>query len=59
MITSPLERGKGVCYKTIFVDDCHTPLPLSRGDLIKSKQILKSLHLRVSMFQNSLFPQQR
>ena len=26
MITSPLERGKGVCYKTIFVDDCHTPL---------------------------------
>ena len=24
-----------------FVDDCHTPLPLSRGDLIKSIQILK------------------
>ena len=44
MITSPLERGKGVCYKTIFVDDCHTPLPFSREDLIKSKQILNGLH---------------
>ena len=34
MILSPLERGKG-CVSKPFVDDNHTPLPLSRGDLTK------------------------
>ena len=34
MILSPLERGKGGVSKP-FVDDNHTPLPLSRGDLTK------------------------
>ena len=31
---------RGGVLQTIFVNDCHTPLPLSRGELIKSKQIL-------------------
>ena len=31
MIFSPLERGQGY-VRNHFVDDCHTPLPLSRGD---------------------------
>ena len=35
MKLSPLERGKG-CVKKTFLDNYHTPLPLSRGDLIKS-----------------------
>ena len=32
---------RGGVLQTIFVNDCHTPLPLSRGELIKSKQILR------------------
>ena len=35
MKLSPLERGEG-CVKKPFLDNYHTPLPLSRGDLIKS-----------------------
>ena len=31
---------RGGVLQTIFVNDYHTPLPLSRGELIKSKQIL-------------------
>ena len=52
MKLSPLERGKG-CVKKPFLDNYHTPLPLSRGDLIKS--VPKSLLLNISYFQAITF----